>query len=480
MIGLSAALVLAAAAAGMLASHPGLPSYLVTAAAAIMVAAVIFAYDLAAVLIGWIAVEGIAYPFIRFPPHHDIATLDRFVILALGAALLFTPTQRLPRESRRLGWAFAIFAAVYGVRAVLTHQLPLPSGPNGGPLSVYQPEASWLDDALLPCIVFFVAARTMTNMRWRTAAKAFIVLGTSVGLLGIMEWAFGFELATLSGHQPYIDPGAGVIRAGGPYADPLGYGAVLIICIAVTLYWLQTQKARGVAAAALGIQLVALGPTYTKTVWAAALVAIIIAVGLRRRMSSRTLFVAIAVAVIAFVLYSFAQSSSAVSTRTSASVTSNNALGRVDDYVEGFQVVKQHYLAGVGVGNFGPAEQLVPSVTIGNVSTNVAAAHDTFLAVLGEVGLVGFIPLIWLVYSGAGVIRASRRYATTAEEIIFGAAVLAASVGYLILSLPFNELLESPPTILLALLWGAAAARLRAREPGVISQAQPSIESSPA
>ena len=79
---------------------------------------------------------------------------------------------------------------------------------------------------------------------------------------------------------------------------------------------------------------------------------------------------------------------------------------------------------------------------------------------LAETGLVGFLPFAFLVFAMAALVRAWRRRARTNEEVLFAIMLLAATVGNLLMSLTLVEIYYSPSGTFLALVLGAAAARL--------------------
>ena len=225
-------------------------------AVAVGACGLLIADNLRTAFVAWVAVEGLAFPFIRYPLHHDVATFDRFAILAMGAALLLRSWESMTTRSRRLTIAFGAFALMYVLRAVLTHPLPLARGQPA--YSSYQPVADAFDNVGLPFIVFLVAARTVTPARWPMMAKALAFLGTTIAAVAILEWALGFQLSTLSGYAPFIDPAAGVIRPSGPYPDPVIFGGVMLVCLAGTMYWMLAGKAYTLGAAALLVELLSI------------------------------------------------------------------------------------------------------------------------------------------------------------------------------------------------------------------------------
>src|SRR4051812_14888667 len=410
------------------------------------------------VFVLWIAVEGLAFPFVRYPFGHNLVTFDRVLVLAMGCAMLLRPWPRMAKRTRFVAYALGAFAVAYGVRAFTTQQLLLPIGYL--PSASYQPQLDWLDNALMPFIVFVVAARTMTVARWRIVAKALTFLGVTIAAFAMLQWTFGIEFATISGYTPFVDATAGIVRTGGPYPDPTAYGGVMLVCLAATLYWIQTERAYALGVPIVLFEVIGLAPSYTKTVWGAALLTIILALGLRRRISSRTVLVGIWVAIVVGIVYSLVQDTAVIQDRVSSQGSADNFTGRLAAWRQGV-VIFQHWPAyGSGIEQFVGAQQVVGPVYQDGVKA-VPTPHNVLISVLGEMGLIGTIPLVLALVGAVLMVRAVRRRARTSEEVIFGSAVVAATAGLLLLSQTFSLNYEPPAFTFGALLLGAAGARLR-------------------
>ena len=430
----------------------------VLAMVALAVGVLLFADHLFEVLLAWVVLEGVAFPFIRYPyggaPYF---TFDRYVIVALGGALLLQRAPRMSARTRQLAIAIGVFTVAFGLRAFTTDQLPLPSGTL--PVSSLQPIADWLDGVLLPCIVFLVAARTVTPSRWPSVAKALTAAGVSVAVFALLEWTLGFELTAITGLDPFFDGAANVVRHGGPYPAPTALGSVLVICMAGTLYWLQTERAYLLGGAALAIQVLGLAPGLTKTVWAAAFVLIVIGLGLRSRVSSRTALVAVYGLTTVALIYFFVRSSPVVAARVTSTAADDNFLGRIATWQQALDMFQNWPLFGVGVEQFIGAQLLVPQTPVGGVLP-VPSAHNTLLSVLAEGGLLATIPLLAIVYGTIRVARACKKLAVSHADDVFRAVLLGALVGSAFLSMTFGEIYEPPAFTFVALLLGAAAARV--------------------
>jgi O-antigen ligase len=445
---------------GALASLQGSFPYLLASALAIVVSAFFIATNPFRVLAIWVAVEAVAYPFLRYPLHHDVATFDRFVILGLGASLFLVSWTPMTKVSRMAVWAFAIFTLIYGASMLSTLVHPLALAPGQRPSSSIQPEISWIQNLLLPLIVFVVAARTVSHERWRILARALACLGVSLAALASVNWILGINLSTYAGFAPFFDSGAaGVARATGPYASPSAFGSVMVVCIAATLYLIQVEKVYLWGGMAFAFELISLAPTLTKTVWSAGLVTIIIALGLRRRITSRLLLVGLTVVLILGIVYSLVGSSQILTERTTSVASTENFVGRLATWQQGLLIFQHWPLFGAGYRQFINAQAFVPHVYVNGVLA-VPSAHNTEVAVLAETGLLGSLAFAVLVYAVIRLMSTWRRQAQTSEEVIFGAIVLAAVIGYVLLSQTFGEIYDPPSTIFVALILGAMAGRL--------------------
>lgn len=460
-IGFAIPIVCACVAAGFLVARGGRLAYGLLALPALLVAAILFSRRLDLTLFSWLALEGVAYPVLRYPLHHNLATFDRFVVFGLGGSLVLSARRGLDRDGRRLTWALGAFVVAYGLRAFFTTPLPVPE--NYGAVASYQPQADWLDQALLPFILFVAATQALTTRaRWLTLTKVLSLLGATVAFLGLTQWVTGLDLSRLSGFSPFFDPYAGVTRVSGPYGDPTTYGSVLVVCLAATIYLLQSERRSLLVFGALALEIVGLAPSLTKTLWVGAFVVAVIGFGVRRRITARTGVVALYAAGLVGFVYSLLQSSPVVAERVTGS--NGNVLARLGDYVQGIYIFEHWPLAGAGINQFISAQQFVPSVTVGGVVAT-PSPHNTFISVLAEGGLLGFIPLVVVVWAIIKLVRAVRRRAATDEEVRFGSTLLAATIGYLLMSLTLVQIYYPVATMLLAVLLGAGAGRLRGREP---------------
>ena len=89
--------------------------------------------------------------------------------------------------------------------------------------------------------------------------------------------------------------------------------------------------------------------------------------------------------------------------------------------------------------------------------------HNSYIGLLSEQGLVGFLPLLLLSYAVWRLVRGLRSASFQSKEaaLLMG-TVAGAALGYLIMSLTLTMLPYAPSNLFFAALLGAASGRLDA------------------
>ena len=400
----------------------------------------------------WVVAEGLATAFLRFPQQHSLVTFDRVWIPLTLIGLLGQSVRRTHTlATRRLAAALTLFVVCVGLRILFTT-----------PTSIQRYAAGlWVDAVLLPTVLFFVIrASNVTTRRVQQFAGAFALGGMILSLTAILEKLAGFELATRSGGTVFVDPAVG-IRYSGPYAQPDMLAVALLICLAMTLLWMQIRGSSvlvyGLVAVAL--ELVGIWLTYFRGAWIAALVVVVLSLGLRPRRYARLagfMGLALVVALVAF--FQIGDTQSSLSARVG---NTQNLVGRVATYQQGLQIFAHHPVFGVGVVKYETAQATAASISIGGVQA-ANTAHDIYIDVLVEQGIIGFLALVFLSLAIWQLVRQLRRSARTRTDILLGACLAAAALAYLILALEETVLLQGPPNLLFAACLGVGAARLDA------------------
>jgi hypothetical protein len=413
---------------------------------------IIFASLGSTALVAWPPLAVAGYLLVRFPRGHPIVTFDRLWIGGLLAYILLAH-RSVPAaaSSRFMKIGLGVFIAVFGIRAIAT------STSLSGPIQ------TWINGIVLPSILFVAVSRYATSReRTQRFALSLMIAGGLLGAIGLAERIVGFELASLSGGERRYDTVIGATRISGPYSVPETYALSLVICLAATLYWLQS-RGRGPyiwAVLIVGLEVSGIAFSYFRAAWIAALLVVIGSLGIRPRRFGRTVAVAAVIGSLAFAgTTQLEQHNKAFEARTN---NTDNIYGRLATYDQGIQIFKSAPLTGVGIDRYGAVVQERAPAVFHNVRS-VSSPHSSFIAVLAEQGLFGFVPLALL---GSGiwlVLLRLRAVASTSEEGILAGSVAGAAAGYLIMSLTLTMLPYEPSNAFFAALLGMTVGRLDVR-----------------
>jgi O-antigen ligase len=398
----------------------------------------------------WVALTAVAYPFLRYPVAHPVATFDRVWILAMVGWLVSERAQLgAAPASRRLLVAGAWFVLAMGARAALT----------GG--FVRTELETWLDALLLPAILFMAARRAAAKAsQLDMLLVALSLTGALLGVLGIAERVAGIDLVSRVGGVPITSPGVG-LRVSGPYPTDDILAVTLLICFAGTLYLAnrrRTQAQLAIALVAAPLELVGIYLTFFRGAFIAVLVIIIIAFGIRPRRYARAFYLLGLMCALAILAFGSVSQNSGLGQRLN---NTENVSGRFATYRTGYNLFRRDPIFGVGIGQFGAAETGEQAIAVNGVQA-VDTAHNSYVDVLAEAGLWGLVPFLLLTLAVAGMCRALLAGADGRADALFAVTVIAATLAYLLMSMEETTLFVSPDNLFLALLLGAAAGRLDA------------------
>jgi len=441
------ALAVAGGAGVAIGGHRG--EALIFVAAAPLLVLAIQALGYRSILV-WLALEGIATPFLRWPSHHALVSFDRvWIPLMALAAARSTPGRRAP--TRWMSGSVAVIVVWIGIRAALTSS------------SQTYAVGVWVDAFALPAMLVYTVRRFAQDaLRTDRIAGWFGVAGAVLGLIAVLERIVGFQLATRSGGAVFIDPSVGV-RYSGPYGQPDMLAVALLICLAMTFMWLQGDLRRRAVLGALviSLELTGIWLTYFRGAWIAALVVVVLSVGLRPGRYARLFgFAALVGAIAAVAFVQIGDSQSALSARLGQT---QNLTGRLATYRDGISLAAKHPLLGVGVAQYSAvASQQANTVVVAGTAAAIYP-HNMYLDVLVEDGVFGFIALVAVSGGIWQLARRLRRAAVTRQDVLLVAAFTAAALSYLILGMEETVILQAPPNLLLAVVVGLGAARLDAK-----------------
>ena len=389
---------------------------------------------------------------LQFPKGHAVITFDRLWIGGLLAyiALNHSRTERT-KDTRVLMFALVLLVISFGLRALTT-----------GGASITGPTATWIDAIVLPTILFVACERysLLGANRIRRLTGALMIAGAVLGVIGIAERVLGFELATATGGSVRFDAIIDQTRISGPYPAPEPYALSLIICFAATLYWILSRKRGsryGLALALAGIQLTAIALALFRAGWIAALVVVVASFGLRPGRFGRTFLVVGVAGVLGLAATSQLQQNKTIATRVN---DTENIYGRLATYKQGVEIFRSAPLFGVGVNRYHTVAETRPPEIVARVES-VTYPHNSYIGLLAEQGLVGFLPLLLLSYGVWRLVRGLHAVSyRSADAVILTATVAGATLGYLIMSLTLTMLPYEPSNAFLAAFLGAASGRL--------------------
>lgn len=403
-----------------------------------------------AALVAWLPLSAVLYPIAKFLPGAPLVTFDRVWILALLVLLFTLAGVSASRPVRRVIFALCLMAAVYEGRAAFTSAE-----------QTYVIRLA-LDVVVLPLILFVVTRRIVASDPRMTdrIAGAMAFTGALLALTGLAERVTGFELATLSGSQVFLDTGINQVRISGPYPGPETYGLALVTCLAASLFWVQLRPRRRAVIGTLAIllELSAITLTFFRTGWISAVLVLLIALAFRphelKRAAAASIGVALVVAVVALQLAQL----SAFANRAG---NTQNIFTRLATYEQAVQVWHTDPLIGVGVDHYNAVASAMPTLTYDGISS-VPYPHDTFLGVLAENGVLGLAVLLYLMVAIARMIRALNRRRFTHPDALLAASVLGGALAYFLYSLTLWMLPFSSSNEFFAVLLGLGAGRVDA------------------
>jgi O-antigen ligase len=312
-------------------------------------------------------------------------------------------------------------------------------------------------------LIVYSAVRTPRHLAWTIGAY---VLGSAL--------AAGYGVLNPPTDTAYYD----VTRVSGTIGDPNELASVLVG---------GTILAAGLAATLRGAPILRLAAGGASVLCAAgiflslsrgglvalafSLVAAIVVAGRRWRLQAIGL--AVVVAAGAFVYFGFYADQTAASRVTSF----GNGTGRTDIWTVGWRMVKAHPINGVGVGNYKTASihyLLEPGAIQRDefIVDTPKVAHNTYLQVLAELGIVGAVLFISIVgFSLLCILKAARIFERVGDETmeLMSRALLVALCGVLAADFFISEEFSKQLWLLLGLgpaLLGIAKAAIGKRADG--------------
>ncbi len=124
---------------------------------------------------------------------------------------------------------------------------------------------------------------------------------------------------------------------------------------------------------------------------------------------------------------------------TTVNDDSNSAAGRIDMWVQGFEMLRYYPLFGIGMGNYANY-------------TGSLIAHNSFIQIMGETGVIGLFAWVSLLYLTFKGLNKARKETEDEQLLMYLTAIYYALIGYL-----FTSVFITTEFVLLYLLIGIAA-----------------------
>ena len=424
-------------------------AYLVIGLVFIGTLLLVFTFIGSAAVVLW-PVASVSGYLLRIPHDHPLITVDRVWIAGLVAYIALNPRRfaRTP-ATRLLTFALLWLVISFGLRAYAT------STSLSGPVEI------WIDAIVLPTVLFLACERYALGASGnaRRLAGALMLGGAVLGGIGVAERIWGFELATAAGGSVRVDEGFDITRISGPYPAPEPYTLTLAICFAASLYWVLTRKPGQrylLAAISIGLQLAGIAFAYFRAGWLSAIIIAVAAFGFRPGRVGRMFGIAVVAAAIALAASSALHRNSPAAERLG---NTSNISARLATYEQGLHIFATHPLFGVGVDQYNAVAVTEPPKVVRGVAS-VPFPHSSYIGLLAEQGIVGFLPFVLLSAAIWPLLNALKLASRRKEVAVLTGAVAGASIAYLIMSLTLTMLPYEPSNAFFAALLGLACGHL--------------------
>ncbi|MHB0912200.1 MAG: O-antigen ligase family protein [Armatimonadota bacterium] len=260
------------------------------------------------------------------------------------------------------------------------------------------------DHYIYAFIVFYII-RMLVDTRRKAEILLTVLAATTLYLvpIGAYEHFTGITWFTANKELLWSDVG----RAAGPFRNPSVYGAVLAICFVIAIHRVFQSKTKVKKVGyGLGIMLIAAGIvfTYTRAAWLAPVIAAIF-MGLTyegKRKAFGTWL--LATTLILLLVFPVIKHSAKYQSRIMDKGPVN---ARIVVYRNSISMLKSKPIFGYGVNNFDYYRWFHPVYVPGVGGAVGPTSHNTYMTILVETGLVGFLPYMCVLFMVVG------RWATT-------------------------------------------------------------------
>jgi O-antigen ligase len=365
-----------------------------------LVTAIVCFYDLTYAIIFWFFALTyiLRYTQLNLPGIPDMSG-PRFMLVVMWGvfALEVALRRRRPLGIGKIEWAMLLFMVI-NLISMIHHQNLMHSAHRASPIT------SFMNFVVFPFSVFYLTRNACSSdTSVRRLLIAFGILHLHLTVTGILEH---FHVSGLVFPPDILDPEAGEgrwfgVRIRGPYLHSPIYGAVMGMGFYLTLHFIAYVKGKLRWALLVGLAATPLSVLYTLTrqVWLGWGLPLILGFAFSKR--QRVVLGVLVLAALTFVV--MADMNAVVDEDALANRATNENTGesRIGQFVAGSLMFMDSPIFGIGLEMWEVTmeryrRQLsVIHTPFGDVDTKWARgadAHNTFLRVAVELGIVGLIP----------------------------------------------------------------------------------------
>jgi O-antigen ligase len=362
--------------------------------------------------------------FVISRPGFPLITFDRLVLLALAGRMVVSvlaARHREQGESGRPRMALVLLVTYLGAEAI---------GYSRGVWPLTHALQFYLDRVVLAALVFLLA-RWLYLREGRTFANrvfwAIFWVGITSVVLELLRRFAGFETLLYPNGREFTWEDVVGSRAVGNFYNPMVFGSVLILSLCMIFYanWSQTgQKLKWLT---LPPMLIMIALTYSRGVWLSLAIALLIVAWLG---SSRLpKLVVLGVSVVAVLVLTPVVFPNVWAGLAARMTDTNTVLGRQDLGTENLRLLAAKPLTGWGAGSFDDTHLFrVRDRWTGSVYFRGAVAHNSFLLMLSDRGLLAFIPycafFAFIVYRSWRVYRLGGRWERQVVRMVWVATAV--------------------------------------------------------
>jgi O-antigen ligase len=296
-----------------------------------------------------------------------------------------------------------------------------------------------IDAYLMPIIAFYIGVYffkrglSLISIQW-----IFIFIGLYVSFMGYFEFITHIDLFPTPIGLRIAEETAFLARSNGPFSTSETYGLFLNLCIFIIIYIqnLKIESWSRVKILAMVLMFLGMICSMNRGIAISFLVAYSFPFMFYSQKRIKLIFSFIFVLVIMLFLYSSLYETMFFERRIS---NYENIATRISAYLSALAIIRDHLIQGIGFLNF----SIYSYTSTYNLSfqgySHPATTHNAFLAIITEMGLIGFIPFIILVYVIIRAFRKSIVYHFDGNMTIFSIVI-----AYMMLFISDNLTTEAP------------------------------------